>query len=444
MIERYSRPEMAALFSERSRWRYCLQVERAACEEMTAQGWISKAEGRRLVGGLKRLEARGGVDPEQVRREEARVQHDVIAFVTTVVAGLKRDGLKREGRWVHFGLTSSDVLDSGLALQLRDAGELLLGQLESVVGALQLRARESADLPCMGRTHGMQAEPTIFGLKFLGFAEEMKRNQGRLQRAFEGLAFGKLSGAVGVSAHLDPAFEAGVLRRLGLRVEPVSTQVVPRDRHAELYSALAILGGGIERVATEIRGLQRSEIGELREGFSRTQKGSSAMPHKRNPISSENLTGCARLLRGYAVAGLESVALWHERDISHSSVERVALADALILAHYALSRLARVVSSLEIDRERVARNLEGAGLKVYSGTVLLELVKRGVDRDEAYRRVQRCALAAGQDERAFLQELEQDAQIRAHLKPAEIRRFLTPDYATRNAAAIFRRTGLRR
>jgi adenylosuccinate lyase len=438
MIDRYSRPEMAALFTERSRWSYCLQVERSACEEMVARGWISTAEGRKLVAGLKRIEADGGVDPARVREEEARVQHDVIAFVTAVVARLGK-----EGRWVHFGLTSSDVLDTGLALQIREAGRLLLAELDRLIAALETRARETADLPCMGRTHGMHAEPTVFGLKFLGFLEEMRRNRERLGRAFDALAFGKLSGAVGVYAHLDPAFEKSVMKRLGLGVEPVSTQVIPRDRHAELYSALAVLGGGMERIGTEIRHLQRSEVGELKEGFSKTQKGSSAMPHKRNPISSENITGCARMLRGYAVAGLESVALWHERDISHSGVERVALADSLILSHYALSRLAGVIGALEIDRERIRTNLKSAGLKVYSGTILLELVRKGADRDTAYRWVQRCAMAAGTDSGRFVAELEEDAEISKRLKPAEIRKLLTPEHATRNARAIFRRVGIR-
>ncbi len=439
MIDRYSRPEMAALFTERSRWLYCLKVERAACEEMTARGWISTTEGKKLIAGLRRIESAGGVDPARVREEEAKVHHDVIAFVTAVVAGLGK-----EGRWVHFGLTSSDVLDTGLALQLRDAGALVLSELDRLMVALEKSARETANLPCIGRTHGMHAEPTIFGLKFLGFLEEMRRNRERLARAFEGLAFGKLSGAVGVYAHLDPAFEKSVMKRLGLGVEPVSTQVIPRDRHAELYSALAVLGGGMERIGTEIRHLQRSEVGELKEGFSKTQKGSSAMPHKRNPISSENITGCARMLRGYAVAGLESVALWHERDISHSAVERVALADALMLAHYAVSRLAGVVASLEIDRDRIRANLESAGLKVYSGTILLELVKRGAARDEAYRWVQSAALGAGTDSNAFLAALEADSHIVRYLKARELRRFLSVSYATRNAGRIFRRAGARK
>jgi adenylosuccinate lyase len=429
---------MAELFTERSRWLYCLQVERAACEEMTARGWISPSDGKKLVAGLRRVETEGGVDPARVREEEARVQHDVIAFVTAVVARLGK-----EGRWVHFGLTSSDVLDTGLALQLRDAGGLVLSELDRLISALEKRARETADLACIGRTHGMHAEPTVFGLKFLGFLEEMRRNRERLARAFAGLAFGKLSGAVGVYAHLDPAFERSVMKRLGLGVEPVSTQVIPRDRHAELYSALAVLGGGMERIGTEIRHLQRSEVGELKEGFSKTQKGSSAMPHKRNPISSENITGCARMLRGYAVAGLESVALWHERDISHSAVERVALADALILAHYALSRLGGVIAALEMDRDRIRANLDSAGLKVYSGTILLELVKKGAERDMAYRWVQRCAMAAGTDSKRFVVELEHDPEISKRLKPSEIRRLLTPEHATRNARAIFSRAGVK-
>ncbi|MEN9722442.1 MAG: adenylosuccinate lyase [Pseudomonadota bacterium] len=434
MISRYSKPEMAELFSERARWRYALRVELAACEEMQARGWIPAAEASRLIRKLKRIESEGGVDVEQVRREEAQVHHDVIAFVTVLVSKLGK-----EGRWVHFGLTSSDVLDTALALQLREAGALLLKALEALIETLRKRARETADLPCMGRTHGMHAEPTVFGLKFLGFAEEMCRNLARLEAALERLRVGKLSGAVGVYAHLDPRFEAGVMKRLGLKVEPVSTQVIPRDRHAEWVTTLAILGGGIERIATEIRGLQRSEVAELREGFARTQKGSSAMPHKRNPIASENLCGAARLLRGYALASLESIALWHERDISHSAVERVGLADAMILAHYAVERLDGVVARLEIDRDRIGKNLEGAGLKVYSGAILLELVQRGAERDEAYRWIQRCALEAGTDSEAFLKAMEADLRISKLIAPRELRQRLSAVHATRNARVIFKR-----
>ncbi|MBU6376349.1 MAG: adenylosuccinate lyase, partial [Bdellovibrionales bacterium] len=438
MIDRYSRPEMAELFSERKRWWYCLRVELAACQEMVQRKWIPKADSKKLLLALSKMEKAGGPDPRQIRAVEARVQHDVIAFVSVVASKIGNSG-----RWVHFGLTSSDVLDTAMALQFRDSGEKILAQIDQLLIALKSRALENADLACVGRTHGMHAEATVFGLKFLSFFEEMRRNRARLARAFEQLSFGKLSGAVGVHGHLDPDFEASVLSRLGLEPEVVSTQIIPRDRHAELYSSLALLGGSIERMATEIRNLQRSEVGELREGFSRAQKGSSAMPHKRNPISSENLCGCARLLRGYAVAGLESVALWHERDISHSSVERVALTDALILAHYALTRVTGLVLGLEVDRARVALNLESAGPKIFSGAVLLELVRRGASRDLAYQWVQRCAMAAGRDGSSFLEHLETDQHVLRYMKPSEIRRLLSLAHALRNSRRSYERSGLK-
>ncbi len=315
--------------------------------------------------------------------------HDVAAFVDVLAASAGAGG-----RWIHFGLTSSDVLDTATALQLRAAGLEVVRGAKDLVGALAARAREHRETLCVGRTHGVQAEPTTFGVKLAGFAFEAQRNAERLERAFEQASVGAISGAVGTYAATSPEFERRVLERLGLGVEPVSTQVVARDRHAELLQAVALAGGGLERFATEVRHLQRTEVREVEEPFRAGQKGSSAMPHKRNPIVSERITGIARLLRGYAQAGLEDVALWHERDISHSSVERVALPDATILLDYAQSLALRVVTGMTVHPDRMLRNLEATHGALYSQRALLALVRSGLTRDEAYRIVQQTAQEA--------------------------------------------------
>jgi adenylosuccinate lyase len=394
MIPRYTRPELARLWTDAARMDAWRQVEVAACEEL---GGLLGAEGP----GEAELEAIRGASftVQEVEERERVTDHDVAAFVDVLGASAGD-----AGRWIHFGLTSSDVLDTALALQLRAAGELIVAGAHEFVAALGARAREHSDTLCVGRTHGVHAEPTTFGIKLAGFAFEAHRNAVRLERAFAQLALGALSGAVGTYAATSPDYEERVLARLGLQREDVSTQVVPRDRHAELLGAIALAGAGLERFATEVRHLQRTEVRELEEPFRAGQKGSSAMPHKRNPIKSEQISGLARVLRGNAQAGLENVALWHERDISHSSVERVILPDSTILLDYLQHRAIALVQGMTVDVERMRANLELTHGALFSQRVLLAYVESGMSRDEAYRVVQELAQRAW-DEGVALRDL---------------------------------------
>jgi adenylosuccinate lyase len=384
VIARYTRPELGRLWSEEARMEAWRQVELAACEELPgllgADG-PSEAELRAIAGASFTV--------AEVQERELVTEHDVAAFVDVLGASVGE-----AGRWIHFGLTSSDVLDTALALQLRAAGEPILAGARELVVTLTARAREHVDTLCVGRTHGVHAEPTTFGLKLAGFAFEAHRNAERLQRAFAQVAVGAISGAVGTYAATSPEFEARVLGRLGLASEDVSTQVVPRDRHAELLGAIALAGAGLERIATEVRHLQRTEVREVQEPFRAGQKGSSAMPHKRNPIKSEQISGLARVLRANAQAGLENVALWHERDISHSSVERVILPDSTILLDYLQHRAIALVRDMTVDTQRMRANLELTHGALFSQRVLLALVEAGSSRDEAYRVVQELAQRA--------------------------------------------------
>ena len=405
MIDRYTRPEMGAVWSERRRLETWLAVELAVVEALAEQGVIPAED-------AARIRDRATFTVEEVAERERVTDHDVAAFVDVVAASVGD-----EGRWVHHGLTSSDVLDTALGLQLSHAGLILVGGARDLRDALVRRAREHADTLCVGRTHGVHAEPTTFGVKLAGFAFEAHRNLRRLERAVEGVSVGALSGAVGTYAANGPEVEEAVLRRLGLRREDVSTQVVPRDRHADLLGAVALAGAGLERLATEVRHLQRTEVREVEEPFrAGTQKGSSAMPHKRNPIVSERISGLARLLRGYAQAGLEDVALWHERDISHSSVERVALPDATILLDYAQHLAIRVVEGMAVDAERMRANLEATHGALYSQRALLALVEAGRSRDEAYRTVQEAAQRAWVEGVEF-RELLASAEPELDLEP---------------------------
>ena len=383
MIERYTRPELGAVWSEQRKLDAWLQVELAVVDALAEQGVVPAED-------AAQVRERATFTPEAVREREQVTDHDVAAFVDVVA-----ESVGEAGRWVHHGLTSSDVLDTALALQLTQAGMILIGGALEFRDALIRRAREHVDTLCVGRTHGIQAEPTTFGLKLAGFAFEAQRNLRRLERAVEGVSVGALSGAVGTYSANGPEVEAAVLSRLGLGREDVSTQVVPRDRHAELLEAIALAGAGLERFATEIRHLQRTEVREVEEPFrAGAQKGSSAMPHKRNPILCERLVGIARLLRGYALTGLENVALWHERDISHSSAERVALPDATILLDYAQHVATRVVDGMVVHPDRMLANLEATHGALFSQRALLALVESGVSRDEAYRIVQENAQRA--------------------------------------------------
>ena len=376
MIPRYCRPEMAAVWSDENRLRWWQEVEVLACEARAVRGDVPADDARSI-------RARAHADAGAVEEREAVTQHDMAAFVDVL-----SDAIGPAGRHVHWGLTSSDVLDTALGVQLRDAGRLLLAGVRDVEAVLVRRADEFRHTPMVGRTHGIHAEPITFGLKLLFARAEIARARLRLQAAVDEVATGKLSGAVGTFAHLPPEVEEFVCRALDLRAEPIATQVIGRDRHAAFLTSVALLGASLERLATEIRHLQRTEVGEAEEPFGRGQKGSSAMPHKRNPIRSERITGLARLLRGYALAGIENVALWHERDISHSSVERVVLPDACLAADYALDLMARTLDGLVVYPERMRANLDATRGLVFSQTLLLELVASGMQRDEAYRLVQ--------------------------------------------------------
>lgn len=436
MIARYARAPMSEIWSDRRKYLRWLAVEQAVCAQLAAEEVIPAKDWKFLESRLKKLIQAGGVDPRKVEELEAVTRHDVLAFTTAVAR--KIGSLSR---YVHFGLTSSDVVDTAFSMTIQEAGRELRKGFEAIRKACLKRARKHRDLPAIGRSHGIFAEPTSFGLKFLGWAEEWKRNLERLDSALERMRTGKLSGAVGVNAHVSTRFEEKVLKGLGLRREAVSTQVLPRDHHAELMSALAIAGGTLERIAVELRHLQRSEVGEVREPFRKGQKGSSAMPHKRNPISSENLTGAARLLRSYAAAALENIALWHERDISHSSVERVIFPDAFILLDYALHRMTGVIEGLEVDAKQVRSNLARAGDAVSSGHLLLELVKRGWTREDAYVEVQRAALRAIDRKTSFVDEVLKSKRVLKALTADEVRAIASLSHQLRHVKQIFRSAG---
>ena len=431
MIERYSTPAMAAVWSEERKLAVWREVE-----VLVVEAWAELGTAPPEAAASARTSPE--VDPQEWKKREAITHHDVAAFVDLLSASVPIGG-----EWIHFGLTSSDVLDTANGVLLADAGALLLAALEELFTTVKARAFEFQDTIMVGRTHGIWAEPMSFGLKLASWAFEIERDHERLRDAVTDVSYGKISGAVGTYAHTPPDVEAYVCGRLGLAVEPASTQVIPRDRHAHFLSVLALVGSSIERFATEIRHLQRSEVGEAREAFRPGQKGSSAMPHKRNPIGTENLTGISRLLRGYASAGLENVALWHERDISHSSVERVVLPDATTVLHYALGRMDRIISNLVVDTARMESNLEATRGLVNSQAVLLALVDSGVTRDEAYRIVQRNAMAAWDEGGTLLNRLESDSDVT--LSADTLAECFTPERALRNAGIVFDRlatTGL--
>jgi adenylosuccinate lyase len=425
MIERYSTPEMVELWSEEHKLAVWKEVE-----TLVVEAWV--AEGVAPATAATAAREAPEVDPVAWKDRERVTSHDVAAFVD-----LLAESVGEGGEWIHFGLTSSDVLDTATGFVLGEAGQLLLEALAELHAVVKRRAFEFRDTPMIGRTHGIWAEPTSFGLKLASWAFEIERDHDRLADAVAGVAVGAISGAVGTYAHTPPSVESYVCDRLGLNLEPASTQVVARDRHAHFLSTLALTGATIERIATEIRHLQRSEVAEARESFGKGQKGSSAMPHKRNPIASENLTGIARVLRGYASAGLEDVALWHERDISHSSVERIVLPDATTVLHYALRRLTRVVDDLFVDTDRMAQNLAATRGLVYSQAVLLALIDSGLTRDEAYRIVQRNAMAAWDEGGTLADRLASDPD--ATLDQATLDACFTTDRFLANATIIFDR-----
>jgi adenylosuccinate lyase len=427
MIQRYTHPEMGAIWSEQRRYETWLEVELAATDAMAASGLVPAEAAREL-------RARAAFDVARIEEIERTTQHDVIAFTTAVA-----EKAGPVARWLHFGLTSSDVVDTAQALQMRDASGLIIKGIAALMEAVRGRAEEHRRTPMIGRTHGVHAEPMTFGVKLALWYAELQRDLDRMLRARDVVAVGKLSGAVGTFAHLDPDIEARVCRQLGLEPAPVASQVIQRDRHAELMSALAITAASLEKFALEIRGLQKTEIGEVEEPFGKGQKGSSAMPHKRNPIGCEQITGLARLIRANAMAAFENIALWHERDISHSSVERVILPDSFIALDHMLRRFTRIVAGMVVYPERMRENLARSRGVVFSGTVLLELAKRGVSREQAYEWVQRNAMRAFHEQQDFKTLLLADSDLTKVLGKTEIERAFDLNDQLRNVDAIFDR-----
>jgi adenylosuccinate lyase len=427
MITRYTHPEMGRLWSDQHRYETWLQVETAAAEAMARAG-IVPAEAARDIRAL------GAFDIARIEAIEQVTQHDVIAFTTAVA-----EHVGPSARWLHFGMTSSDVIDTAQALQMRASCDLIIENLERLMEAVRVRADEHARTAMIGRTHGVHAEPMTFGLKLALWYAELARDVERMRRARDVVSVGKLSGAVGTFAHLPPSIEAEVCRTLGLTPAPVASQVIQRDRHAELLMAIAITGSSLEKCALEIRGLQKTEIGEVEEPFAKGQKGSSAMPHKRNPIACEQIVGLARLLRGNAHAALENNALWHERDISHSSVERVILPDSFIALDHMLRRFTRVVAGMVVYPDRMRENLERSRGVVFSGTVLIELARRGVSREQAYEWVQRNAMRAFHEQRSFKDLLLADADVTQVLPAIDIEKAFDLDDQLRHIGEVFER-----
>lgn len=430
MIERYTRPEMGRLWSPAEKYATWLKVELAVCDAYARRGHIPR-------DALARIKAKARVDPARVEAIEARVRHDVIAFLTHL-----EEVLGADSRYVHVGLTSYDVVDTTLALLLQQASDLLIRGQERLQAVLRDLALKHKDTLAVGRTHGVHAEPITFGLKVAVWYAEAGRNLERLRRAKEAVRVGKISGAVGTFAHVDPDVEAEVCRALGLEPAPISTQVVQRDRHAEFCATLAVAAASLEKIAVEIRSLQRTEILEVEEPFVEGQKGSSAMPHKRNPVGSEQICGLARLIRANAQAALENVALWGERDISHSSVERVILPDSTILLDYMLNAMLRILEGLEVYPERMRENFERSRGLIYSQRVLLKLAEKGLPRQQAYDLVQKHSMEAWREQKNFEELLAQDPEVMARLTPDDLKACFDPAWYLRNVDAVYRRLGL--
>lgn len=423
---------MGRIWTEENKYRYWLQVESAASTVLAEDGVIP-AEAAEAIA------TKASFSVARIQEIEAEVKHDVIAFTTAVAETLKGQGLDAESRWLHYGLTSNDIVDTAQALQIKEASELIHVGLLALLAVLKRRAVEFKHTPTIGRTHGIHAEPTTFGLKLLNWYAEMERNVTRFAAAAEDMLVGKLSGAVGTFGHLKPEHEERICERLGLKPAPVATQVIQRDRHAAYISTLAILGSTLDKIAVEVRHLQRTEVREAQEYFSEKQKGSSAMPHKKNPITSEQISGLARVLRGNAQAAFENIPLWHERDISHSSVERVIFPDSTILVDYLLAKTTDLIDRLLVYPERMRKNLESTGGLIFSGQLLLDLAEAGMMREDAYRLVQGHAMRAWKEDLVFRDEIARDAAITALLNPEKLGR--TFDYTRQlgNVDAIFKR-----
>lgn len=427
MITRYSRPEMVAIWSPEAKFRIWFEIEAHACDAMAELGVIPRE-------AAKAVWERGAYEIDRIDEIERETKHDVIAFLTNLA-----EHVGPEARFVHQGMTSSDVLDTCLAVQLKRASDILLADIEALLVALKRRALEHKDTICIGRSHGIHAEPTTFGLKMAQAYAEMERNRTRLEAARMEIATCAISGAVGTFANIDPWIEAHVASAMGLTVEPISTQVIPRDRHAQFFATLGVIASSIERIATEIRHLQRTEVLEAEEFFSEGQKGSSAMPHKRNPVLSENLTGLARMVRSYALPAMENVALWHERDISHSSVERMIAPDATITLDFALARLTGMIDKLIVYPETMKKNLDRLGGLVHSQRVLLALTQGGVSREDAYAIVQRHAMKVWRDGGDFLAFLKADKQVTKTVPAKQLAELFDLGYHTKHVDKIFSR-----
>ena len=427
MIERYSRPAMSQVWSEENKFKSWLKVELAVCEVFAERGEIPTDEWREI-------KEKAAFDVDRINQIEAEVRHDVIAFLTSV-----SEFVGPASRYIHLGMTSSDVLDTALALQLTEAGEMLIQGLDRVLVELKRRAFELRDCPMIGRSHGIHAEPVTVGLKFAIWYDEMVRQKKRLENAVKDISVGKISGAVGTFANIEPEIEEAVCQRLGLQPAPASSQIVQRDRHAFFFTTLALVAASIEKFSTEIRHLQRTEVGEAEEFFHAGQKGSSAMPHKRNPVLSENLCGLARLVRSHSLAAMENVALWHERDISHSSVERVIAPDATILLDFMLHRFAGMMEKLVVYPERMMENIKLTGGTIYSQGILLALARAGVSREDAYRWVQRNAMQAFNDGGSFKEYLIKDEDVAKYLSASEIEEKFSLEHHMRQVPTIFKR-----
>ncbi|MGV0026117.1 adenylosuccinate lyase [Phormidesmis priestleyi] len=431
LIERYTLPEMGNLWTEAYKFKTWLQVEIAVCEAQAELGYIPSE-------AVEEIKAKADFDPKRILEIEAEVRHDVIAFLTNV-----NEYVGESGRYIHLGMTSSDVLDTALALQLVASLDLIMAQVEALIQALRYQAQQHRNTVMIGRSHGIHAEPITFGFKLAGWLAEMLRHRDRLCNLKKSIAVGQISGAVGTYANIDPRIESLTCQNLGLQPDAASTQVISRDRHADFMNGLALLGASIERFAVEIRNLQRTDVLEVEEFFSKGQKGSSAMPHKRNPIRSERLTGMARLLRGYAVAALENVALWHERDISHSSVERVAFPDACILTHFMLVETTDLVKNLLVYPDNMARNMNLYGGVVFSQRVLLALVGKGMGREEAYAIVQSCAHQVwNKPEGDFRKLISEDPRVTEKLSSAQIDDCFDPQTHLKNLDQVYQRLGI--
>ncbi|MGA2850395.1 MAG: adenylosuccinate lyase [Terracidiphilus sp.] len=432
MIERYTRAAMGRIWTEENKYNCWLKVEAAASTVLAEDGVIP-------VAAAEAIAAKASFSVARIQEIEAEVKHDVIAFTTAVAESLKSQGLDAESRWLHYGLTSNDIVDTAQALQIKEASGSIRAGLEALLAVLKRRAIEFKHTPTIGRTHGIHAEPTTFGLKLLNWFAEMERNLVRFDAAAEDMRVGKLSGAVGTFGHLKPEHEERICAALGLKAAPVATQVIQRDRHAAYISTLAILGSTLDKIAVEVRHLQRTEVREAQEYFSEKQKGSSAMPHKKNPITSEQISGLARVLRGNAQAALENIPLWHERDISHSSVERVIFPDSTILTDYLLAKTTDLIDRLLVYPARMKRNLESTGGLIFSGQLLLDLAEAGMMREDAYKLVQSHAMKAWKEDLVFRDEVAYDPAISALLSEEKLNR--TFDYTRQlgNVDVIFER-----